>query len=112
MRAARGLRRDIAGAATTLSRAGVTSKSSLSTSRTSVQASPSAPAAPDRASTLALTLLALSGLSAGIALLPMRPVRSGHHRPALSFVERHRLELAGVSTSCLLVALLVFAGLI
>ncbi len=39
-------------------------------------------------------------------------MRSGGHRPALAFVERHRLELAGVSTSCLLVALMVFAGLI
>jgi hypothetical protein len=29
----------------------------------------------------------------------------------VAFVERHRLELAGVAMSCLLVALLVFVGL-
>ncbi|MBJ7455117.1 MAG: hypothetical protein JHC74_03555, partial [Thermoleophilia bacterium] len=57
-------------------------------------------------------LLGLSGATAAIALLPLRAMRAGGGRSALSFVERHRLELAGISTSCLLVALLVFVGLI
>lgn len=70
--------------------------------------------APDsgRESTLAFLLLGLSGATAAVALLPLRSMRAGGGRSSLSFVERHRLELAGISTSCLLVALLVFVGLI
>ncbi len=63
---------------------------------------------------LALLLLFVSGLTAGVVLLPRHRDDSAAAAPrpgAVAFVERHRLELAGVAMSCLLTALLVFVGL-
>ncbi len=99
-------------ASTGLERWGSTSERAVESARATAVSGTSAASGAGRESTLALLLLALSGATAAVALLPLRAIRMGGHRSTLSFVERHRLELAGISTSCLLVALLVFAGLI
>ena len=89
---------DLSGTASALSRFAV---------RGSLEAGP-ATSAPSGGGGLviALLLVVLSGLTAAVTVLS----RVGRLEPVLAVVEKHRLPLAGISTSCLLVALLLFAG--
>lgn len=101
----------VADASVTLSRIGGTTKSAAELRPAAASPAAAAPGS-GRESMLAFLLLGLSGATAAVALLPLRSVRTGGGRSAVTFVARHRLEIAGISTSCLLVALLVFVGLI
>jgi hypothetical protein len=80
---------------------------------------------PARGSALIIVLLIASGLSAMLVALPMVAGRLSAARglPAsgrvddqlidrMTFVQAHRVELAGVSAGCLLVALLLYVGAI
>jgi hypothetical protein len=80
---------------------------------------------PARGSALIIVLLIASGLSAMLVALPMVAGRLAAARglPAsgrlddqlidrMTFVQSHRVELAGVSAGCLLVALLLYVGAI
>jgi hypothetical protein len=85
---------------------------------------------PSRGTALLYMLLGASGLSAALVVLPFGLRRGGAAEPGdlsppgsvsrvvayveahLPVVERHRVELAGVSAACLLIALLIVLGLV
>jgi len=85
---------------------------------------------PSRGKALLYMLLGASGLSAALVVLPFGLRRGGaaesgdlsppgsvsrvvaYVEAHLPVVERHRVELAGVSAACLLIALLIVLGLV
>jgi hypothetical protein len=96
--------------------------------RTSDEVDPGGGEASGEGRALLFMLLGASGLSAALVLVPFGLRRRSQDPSELSragaltmvrdrlalrmpFVERHRVELVGVSVGCLLVALLVLAGL-
>jgi len=96
--------------------------------QTSEAADPAGGEASGEGRALLVMLLAASGLSAALVLVPFGLRRRSRDSSEFSrggalamvrdrmavhlpFVERHRVELVGVSVGCLLVALLVLAGL-